>query len=134
MIRIPSNLAKIKNKTHPSISNPEIIYEVQYIKQTSMISFNPPESVILHSDLASRNRLTNQVQGIQNVLNSWDGTDEYISSSGLVMNPASIKWSLVGNRRFTGMLIDLKTSTRVRFRYRMSVRLSIRLVSSEPGT
>ena len=81
-----------------------------------MISLIPPESVILHSDFASRNKFTNHVHGIQNVLNSFDGTEEYISSSGRDMKPASTRCSLVGKRRLTGIEMERNTSTSVRFR------------------
>ena len=66
---------------------------------TSMISLRPEESVIRHSCLASRNKLTNHVHGIQNVLNSVAGTAEYISSSGFVINPV-IKNLVRKNERF----------------------------------
>lgn len=49
----------------------------------------------------------------QKVLNSLLGTDEKISSSALLMNPASIRWSLVGNLRFTAILIDLGGAKRL---------------------
>ena len=77
---------------------------------TSMIILRPQESVIRQSWRASRSRLTNQVHGIQKVLNSLLGTEENSSSSALLMKPASIRWSLVGNLRLTAILIDLRRS------------------------
>lgn len=55
---------------------------------TSIISFNPLESVILHSCRAPLRTLINHVQGIQKVLNSVDGTLWNISSSVFVIKPA----------------------------------------------
>lgn len=121
------------------IRAPDLESELSYLAGgclwlTSIIIFRPQESVIRHSCRASLSRLTNQVHGIlvlrsksklenysadlqmatyQKVLNSLLGTDEKISSSALLMNPASIRWSLVGNLRFTAILIDLGGAKRL---------------------